>query len=690
VVVIAPDYSPSSQHADLWINPRVESDPALGLAMAQVIIAEDLVDEDYIREQTDLPFLVRSSDGRFLRESDVKNGGRDDAFYVWDEKHSRLALAPGCQGRKTASLALKGLVPALRGHYSVTLADKTSVEVETVYDRLQRDLNRRYTPELAEEITGVSAKLIRTVARDTAKAGAATIYASVGTCKHYHSDLMHRAMALIMALTGNQGRAGGGLRFGFWWGVTGFEKFSQMFDTPWWQDLLLKVIGRPAVREVEGMITDVTSKEPFTPLLPWLYVHGGYAEAMGNSNYNDAENPLSCDKAMEAAVERGWMPIYPKPGNDPQVFIMSSTNPLRRWPAPQLALEHLWPKLKLVVSVNIQMSTTGLHSDLLLPAAGYYEKEGIKYAWGMVPYLVLDDKAVEPLGESRNEWWIFGMLTKRIQDRARARGLKPVDDVFGKQVDLSQAFDAWSEHGTYDPVDQRPAMDYIFKNSEICEHTSWDEAIKRGVIPIKRNGFYSVVNNACSDVDPERALYPHAWQVEQKESWPTLTGRQQFYLDHPWYINAGEALPVHKDPPAAGGDYPLRMTGGHTRWSIHAIWRSNDLLQRLQRGEPVIYVNDGDANERGLADNARVRVFNDVGSFECLLKPSASVQRGQAIIYHAWEPHQFRKHEGQQAPIASPWKSLHLVGNYGQLHYRYSYGAPNFSPRGTAIEIEAA
>ncbi|MBW1686417.1 MAG: hypothetical protein JRS35_15285, partial [Deltaproteobacteria bacterium] len=30
-----------------------------------------------------------------------------------------------------------------------------------------------------------------------------------GSCKHHHSDLFQRAMILLMALTGNQGKFGG-------------------------------------------------------------------------------------------------------------------------------------------------------------------------------------------------------------------------------------------------------------------------------------------------------------------------------------------------------------------------------------------------------------------------------------------------------------------------------------------------
>ena len=57
--------------------------------------------------------------------------------------------------------------------------------------------------------------------------------------------------------------------------------------------------------------------------------------------------------------------------------------------------------------------------------------------------------------------------------------------------------------------------------------------------------------------------------------------RQQFNLDEP-----GEALLVHKGSAAMGGDFPLCMTGGHTRWRIDTIWRSEPNLLRLQRGEP--------------------------------------------------------------------------------------------------------
>jgi hypothetical protein len=137
VVTIAPDYSQSAIHADLWLSIRPGTDAALALAACQVVLAEGLYDAEYIREQTDLPFLVRADDGRFLREADVVAGGEDDVFAVWDEKADRLAWAPGSPGSSHQSLELPdGLRPALEKDGTALLASGERVRVRTVFSRV--------------------------------------------------------------------------------------------------------------------------------------------------------------------------------------------------------------------------------------------------------------------------------------------------------------------------------------------------------------------------------------------------------------------------------------------------------------------------------------------------------------------------------------------------------------------------
>ena len=98
VVAICPDLNNSAIHADLWLNPRPGTDAALALGAAQVIIAEKLYDAAYVAEQTDLPLLVRTDTGRFVRESDLRRGGSDTAFFVWDAQ----AGAARCRRRAAA------------------------------------------------------------------------------------------------------------------------------------------------------------------------------------------------------------------------------------------------------------------------------------------------------------------------------------------------------------------------------------------------------------------------------------------------------------------------------------------------------------------------------------------------------------------------------------------------------------
>jgi DMSO reductase family type II enzyme molybdopterin subunit len=672
--VVAPDYSASSIHADYWLNPRGATDAALALAMAQVILSEGLHDEAHIREQTDLPILVREDTGRYLRAADLEAGGKQDLLYFWDEAAGSLAEVPGCQGHEQDSVALGEVRPALAGCYPVQLADGTTVPVVPLLERLRAHLDADYTPEQAAAITGVGAGTIRRIARELATASAAMIFSGWGACKHYHSDLIQRAQILLMALTGNQGKSGGGYRIASWWPLTA--------STPGIPQRWL---------EYEQMLQTVTQFSGLTPLMPFLYVHAGYSAIWDRPELHDPLLPRSTAEYMKESLEKGWIPIRPQPGTEPRVLLFRAGNPLRRWPAPQVAKESFWPRLGLIVDINMRVSTSGLYSDLILPTAGYYERDALKYPQSYLPYLVLCEKAVEPLGEAKPEWEIFGLLARKIQERARARGVTKVRNAIGAEVDLSTFYEQWSEGGKSDERDPRAALDVVLRNCTTTGGIGYDEASRTGLLPIvevsdEPNAIYAT----GTEYKKGRTLYPHARFIEKKHAWPTYSGRQQFLIDHPWFEEVGEMLPVHKEPPPAGGDYPLRLSGGHTRWSMHAKWRDSALMLRLQRGGPAVWVAKPDADARGVADGDRIRVFNDAGAFEAIAKVAPAVQPGQVIAYHAWEHYQFKDWKGQQEPVLAPWKPLHLAGGYAQLHYRFLYGAPGHSPRAQCIDFAKA
>src|SRR3990170_943534 len=212
VVVIAPDCSPSHVHADYYVPIRPGADAALGLSMAQVIISENLYEMPFVKEQTDLPLLVRLDNRRFLRQSDLEEGGRDDQFYYWDAAADRLAPAA------LDTLALGDVDPALEGSYPAVLADGRRVEVIPVFELLKERL-ADYTPEKASAMCGVSPSVIRNLARKISSRRG-TIVCGGTSFKYYHADLMVRAYLLVLALTGNWGRKGTGP---VEWSVAGFD-----------------------------------------------------------------------------------------------------------------------------------------------------------------------------------------------------------------------------------------------------------------------------------------------------------------------------------------------------------------------------------------------------------------------------------------------------------------------------------
>lgn len=680
LVVVAPDYNPTCMHADLWVNLRVATDAAFALGMAKVIIDEGLYQEAYVKEQTDLPFLVRDDNQRFLRQQDLQEGGSDAIFYFWDRAKGGLTETPGSMGHPMASIRLDGIDPALEGVYEVTLKDGAKVTVRPVWEKLKAQLEQ-YTPERVQAITGVHADTVRKVARDFAKAKAASIFASWGACKHYHMDLFQRAMILILALAGHTGKQGGGMRIGAWWNIPlNYDRGQLEALQPPPPD------QRPKVRDIEMVMKSMAGRvSTNAPTMVWLYAHDeGFRRLVNDMRFQDPALPRPVEEYAREAFENKWMPV----GKKPKVLLYTGMNPLRRWPAPHVIKEHLWADLELIVTWEFRMSSSAMHADIILPAAAWHEKAGIKFCQSLVPYVCVGAGAVEPLGEALREFDMMAKLARKIQERAREREVGPYVDALGMQHDLSRIFDDWSFNGEFQEGDDQKALDISISMSQPLKGVSWKEISEKGAVRVKSTGSYGPISAFCSDLQEGEALAPHKWFVEGKEPWPTLTGRQQFYLDHPWYLEAGEGLPVHKENPNAGGDYPILVTGGHTRHSIHAIFRANKTLLNLQRGEPVLYMSVRDALERDIRDHDLVWVYNDVGGFKVHAKISPAVQPGQAIIYHAWEPYQFEDWMSSQTIVSSAFKPLHLLGGYGHLSFRPIHGQPSHTPRAHKVEIE--
>ena len=85
-------------------------------------------------------------------------------------------------------------------------------------------------------------------------------------------------------------------------------------------------------------------------------------------------------------------------------------------------------KLDLVVDLNFRMDTSALYSDIVLPAATWYEKDDLN-STDMHSFIHPLSKAVPPCWESKSDWQIFREMAKNFSDLAETHFPEPVTDV---------------------------------------------------------------------------------------------------------------------------------------------------------------------------------------------------------------------------------------------------------------------
>jgi steroid C-25 hydroxylase alpha subunit len=699
VVTIAPDYSPSAIHGNYFVPLRVGSDAALALAMCRVIIDEGLMDEAFVREQTDLGLLVRADNGRFLRQCDLQESGSESIFYLFDARAGQVVEAP-------RTLDLGDLKPALEGSYQVTAADGSTLEVVPAFVLLRRRLED-YAPEDASVLCGVHPDMIRDLARKVASR-CTRILLGWTLGKSYHGDLMERAICLVLALTGNWGKKGAGIRS---WAVGMFDGMFLWANKP--------RPGQEATSELlqgqQAMIDAALAQDPslteeilvtemgyvgarmggtVPPAFFW-YHHCGYREAWNRPEWNDPSMRRPFDDYMREAMEKGWWEgsVQPSPDTPPRVIFEFGGNLLRRQRGGQrMLLRHLWPKARLIVSVDWRMSTTGLWSDIVLPAAQHYEKPNFPYTTPDVLNLTFSDTAVPPPAEARSEWQITLMLAKKLSERAKARDLVEIPSLLGMSIRLDTLFEDITLGGAL--VDDDAVIDEMVRDSAVVGNVPPDTTLEtlreKGWVRFTGWGRSPMALAQASDLLPNETHSPFRWQTEKKEPFPTLTRRAQFYIDHEWFLEAGEELPVHKESPAHGGDHPLQITGGHPRWSVNSMNMTNWVILGMQRGQPTVYVNDGDAAARGIEDGQDVRVYNDVSSVVVQARLTPAVRPGQLIMYNGFEPYQFEGWRDFSSIEPGMVKWLHLAGGYGHLRYRALHWQPIPIDRAVRVDISPA
>jgi nitrate reductase alpha subunit len=198
-----------------------------------------------------------------------------------------------------------------------------------------------------------------------------------------------------------------------------------------------------------------------------------------------------------------------------------------------------------------------------------------------------------------------------------------------------------------------------------------------------------------SGIESEKVCYNAGWtNVNELIPWRTLTGRQQFYQDHPWMRGFGESLVAYRPPvntktwkeiigtrPNGHPEIVLNWITPHQKWGIHSTYSDNLLMLTLSRGGPIIWLSETDARKAGIEDNDWIEVFNVNGAVVARAVVSQRVREGMAMMYHAQErivntpgSEITGKRGGIHNSVTrAVLKPTHMIGGYAQQSYGFNY-----------------
>jgi anaerobic selenocysteine-containing dehydrogenase len=196
LIVIDPREHELARRADSWLRVRPGSDSALALAMIHVLIEEKLCDENFVREWTNGPSLIREDTGLPLTAQDLGESAPADSFVVWDT----LLEAPIIY-RADTGYPKNGISPALAGRFTCRLSNGATLLCRLAF-ALLAERAADYAPERSESLTWVPADAVRRAARLFAIERPSCFFTWAGLEMHTNAMQINRAVCCFYALTG--------------------------------------------------------------------------------------------------------------------------------------------------------------------------------------------------------------------------------------------------------------------------------------------------------------------------------------------------------------------------------------------------------------------------------------------------------------------------------------------------------
>jgi anaerobic selenocysteine-containing dehydrogenase len=253
-----------------------------------------------------------------------------------------------------------------------------------------------------------------------------------------------------------------------------------------------------------------------------------------------------------------------------EALVVYNSNPLAVAPQSRRVAEGLACDDLFTVVLEHFMTDTADMADIVLPATTQLEHLDVHTSYGHT-YALINEPAIEPLGQARPNTQIFRDLAARM------------------------GFDEPC-FGDDDETLARTALRPEWVDFERLREVGWVQ-LALPEAPFAQGDF------------------------------PTRNGRVQ--IDAPG-LGVPDFVPNYESrqsSPELARRYPLAMISPPARNFLNSSFVNLKSLRDIE-GEPLLEIHPDDAAPRGLADHAQVRVFNDRGSYRCSCRVSDRARPG--------------------------------------------------------------
>ena len=433
------------------------------------------------------------------------------------------------------------------------LHDRAFLDKYTVgFDRLAPYLADK-TPEWAEKVTGIAATRIRSLAREMA-AMRTTVSIGWSLQRSHHGEQPFWGLITLAAMLGQIGLPGGG--FGVGYGPVNLMGSSH------------PRYSGPTLPQGTNAVSDFIPVARFTDML----LNPG-----GKIPYNGRDI------------------VYP----DIRLVYWAGGNPFHHHQDLN-RLMLAWRKPETIVFHEQFWTPAARMADVVFPATTSLERDDIGYGT-REPFLIAMKKAREPIGESKDDYWIFSELAKRL----------------GKGDEYTEGRDPmqWLSH-LYGESREKSAKAGV-------TIPPFDEFWEAGIAEAE-GGARDPVMLAAFRADPENnPLKTPSGKIEIFSEKIASFG----YDDCPGHVVWLE--PIEWLGSKTTERYPLHMLSDQPADKLHSqLDHSPHAKATKVKGRQPITLHPEDAAARGISDGDLLRVFNDRGACLAAARLSDRIRRG--------------------------------------------------------------